>query len=118
MPRSYAFTAPYANRAAGGRLKAIRPLVRRELGSVDPLRYVALARPGTLLLEDGIRDEVVPRKALENMIHAAPPKTVVRWYPAAHALNAHAYDEAFTWLLTKLGVARTRATVVRVVGWW
>ena len=85
--------------------KAIRPLVRRELGSVDPLRYVALARPGTLLLEDGIRDEVVPRHALENMIHAAPPKTVVRWYPAAHALNAHAYDEAFTWLLKKLGVA-------------
>jgi dienelactone hydrolase len=85
--------------------KASRPLVRRELGSVDPLRYAALARPGTLLLEDGSSDEVVPHKALENMIHAAPPKTVVRWYPAGHALNARAYDEAFTWLLTKLGVA-------------
>ena len=85
--------------------EASRPLVRRELGAVDPLRYAALADPGTLLLEDGTRDEVVPRKALENMIHAAPPKTVVRWYPAGHALNARAYDEAFTWLLTKLGVA-------------
>ena len=85
--------------------KASRALVRRELGSVHPLRYAALARPGTLLLEDGTGDKVVPRKALENMIHAAPPKTVVRWYPAGHALNARAYDEAFTWLLTKLGVA-------------
>jgi dienelactone hydrolase len=85
--------------------KAIRPLVRRELGSVDPLRYAALARPGTLLIEDGTRDEVVPHKALENMIRAAPPKTTVRWYPAGHALNARAYHEAFVWLLTKLGVA-------------
>jgi dienelactone hydrolase len=85
--------------------KAVRPLVRRELGSVDPLRYAALARPGTLLLEDGTRDEILPRAALENMIHAAPPKTVVRWYPAGHALNARAYDEAFSWLLARLGAA-------------
>jgi dienelactone hydrolase len=85
--------------------KASRPLVRHELGSVDPLRYAALARPGTLLLEDATGDEVVPRKALENMIDAAPPKTVVRWYPAGHALNARAYDEAFTSLLQRLGVA-------------
>jgi predicted esterase len=85
--------------------KAVRPLVRRELGSVDPLRYAALARPGTLLLEDGTRDEIIPRTALENMIHAAPPKTVVRWYPAGHALNARAYDEALSWLLARLGAA-------------
>jgi dienelactone hydrolase len=85
--------------------QAVRPLVRRELGSVDPLRYAALARPGTLLLEDGTRDEVVPHTALENMIHAAPPRTIVRWYPAGHALNARAYAEAFAWLLTKLGGA-------------
>ena len=82
---------------------AFRPLVRRQLGSVDPLRYAALARPGTLLLEDGSHDEIVPRRALENMIHTAPPKTVVRWYPTGHALSARAYDEAFTWLLAKLG---------------
>jgi dienelactone hydrolase len=83
--------------------QAIRPFVRRVLGSVDPLRYAALARPGTLLLEDGTRDEVVPHKALENMIHAAPPETIVRWYPAGHALNARAYREAFVWLKTTLG---------------
>jgi dienelactone hydrolase len=86
--------------------KAIRPLVRRGLGSVDPLRYVALARPGTLLLEDGSRDTVVPHEALENMIHAAPRGTTVRWYPADHALNARAYREAFAWLLERLGAAR------------
>ncbi len=81
---------------------AIRPQVRRVLGSVDPLRYVARARPGTLLLEDGRQDAVVPHEALENMIEAAPHGTIVRWYPAGHALTAAAYRNAFAWLLAKL----------------
>ena len=80
----------------------IRPEVRRVLGSVDPLRYVARARPGTLLLEDGRQDAVVPHEALENMIEAAPHGTVVRWYAAGHALTAAAYSDAFAWLLAKL----------------
>jgi dienelactone hydrolase len=80
-----------------------RRLVRRELGSVDPIRYVALARPGTLLLEDGSRDAVVPHDALENVVHAAPARTVVRWYPTGHALDAEAYRDAFTWILRRLG---------------
>jgi dienelactone hydrolase len=77
-------------------------IVRRYLGSVDPIRYAALVRPGTLLLEDGTKDAVVPRRALENVIHAAPKGTVVRWYPTGHALDAKAYDDAFTWLLDRL----------------
>ncbi len=81
---------------------AIRPQVRRVLGSVDPLRYVARARPGTLLLEDGRQDAVVPHEALENVIEAAPRGTVVRWYPAGHALTAGAYRDAFAWLLERL----------------
>jgi dienelactone hydrolase len=79
-----------------------RALIRQALGSVDPLRYVALARPGTLLLEDGTFDEVVPRRALENVVHAAPRGTLVHWYRAGHALTKVAYDDAFTWLLEHL----------------
>jgi len=81
----------------------LRPLVRRQLGSVDPLRYVALARPGTLLLEDGTHDTVIPHRALLNVVHAAPPHTVVRWYPLGHALDAAAFGDAVTWLVGKLG---------------
>ncbi len=81
---------------------ADRRLVRRALGSVDPIRYVALARPGTLLLEDGTRDAVVPHNALENVVHAAPRGTLVRWYPTGHALGAKAYSDAFMWLLQRL----------------
>jgi dienelactone hydrolase len=81
---------------------ALRPFVRRIFGSVDPLRYVALARPGTLLLEDGKRDEVVPRAALLNVIRAAPKETDVHWYEAPHALNQAAYRDAFRWLMRRL----------------
>jgi len=80
--------------------------VRRILGSVDPLRYIARARPGSVLLEDGTRDEVVPRKALLNVIHAAPRGTTVRWFPGPHALDRSAYDAAFSWLDQKLASGR------------
>ena len=85
---------------------ALRPRVRRELGSVDPLRYVARARPGSLLLEDGRRDAVVPRSALLNIVHAAPRGTIVRWYDAPHALDRAAYRDAFAWLARKLQTQR------------
>jgi hypothetical protein len=81
---------------------ADRKIARQALGSIDPIRYVALARPGTLLLEDGTRDQVIPHEALENVVRAAPHGTVVHWYPAGHALNAKAYGAAFTWLLQRL----------------
>jgi dienelactone hydrolase len=82
----------------------LRPRVRRVLGSVDPIRYVGWARPGSLLLEDGKRDEVVPHTALVNIAHAAPTGTVVRWYDAAHALDTKAYTDAFDWLASKLPI--------------
>ena len=78
--------------------------VETVLGSVDPLRYVARAEPGSLLLEDGRSDEIVPRSALENMIHAAPKGTKVRWYAAGHQLTPKAYTDAFDWLGEKLDV--------------
>ena len=83
---------------------SLRSRVRRVLGPVDPLRAIARARPGTLLLEDGRRDEVVPRSALRNMVRAAPRGTAVRWYAAGHALTPQAYLDAFDWLARKLGI--------------
>jgi dienelactone hydrolase len=81
----------------------LRPLVRRQLGLVDPLRYLPHAARGSVLLLDGTRDDVVPRRALRNMIRAAPPGTVVHWYPAGHALDLTAYRAAYAWLVAKLG---------------
>jgi dienelactone hydrolase len=84
--------------------RALRAQTRRVLGSVDPIRAIAQARPGTVLLEDGTRDEIVPRAALLNIVHAAPKGTVVRWYRTPHALDVAAYHDAFGWLAGKLPI--------------
>jgi dienelactone hydrolase len=81
---------------------SLRGAVRRVLGSLDPIRYIALARPGSVLLEDGTKDEIVPHAALLNIVRAAPKGTTVRWYDAPHALNRAAYRDAFDWLARKL----------------
>jgi dienelactone hydrolase len=83
---------------------ALRPQVRRVLGSVDPIRYIAFARPGSLLLEDGRKDTIVPRAALLNIARAAPKGTPLRWYDAPHGLNRAAYRDAFAWLARKLPI--------------
>jgi dienelactone hydrolase len=88
--------------------RAVRSKARRVLGSVDPIRYVAWAKPGSLLLEDGSKDEVVPHAALLNVTRAAPHGTDVRWYGAGHALNGVAYRDAFEWLAKKLSISGPR----------
>lgn len=93
--------APIAAYAANAP-PSLRRTVRLVLGSIDPIRYVALARPGSVLLEDGTNDEIVPHAALLNIARAAPSATTVRWYDAPHALNRAAYRDAFDWLARKL----------------
>jgi dienelactone hydrolase len=86
----------------------LRRAARGVLGSVDPIRYIARARPGSILLENGRNDEVVPQAALQNIAHAAPRGTKVRWYDATHALNKSAYHDAFDWLARKLAIRGPR----------
>jgi dienelactone hydrolase len=79
----------------------LRAQVARDLGAVDPLRYLPHAH-GAIRLADGRQDEVVPRGALRNFAHAAPKGTSLRWYDASHALNERAYNDAFAWLQQRL----------------
>jgi predicted esterase len=88
----------YAARAPA----SLRPTIRRYLTIVDPLRYVGRANPPGLLLQDGRRDQVVPRSALDAVVAAAPKGTTVRWYDADHGLNAKAYHDQLAWLTRKL----------------
>ena len=81
---------------------SVRPAVRRVLTKLDPIRYIARARPGSVLLEDGRKDAIVPHAALVNVINAAPKGTTVRWYDAPHELDDAAYKDAFDWLTSKL----------------
>jgi dienelactone hydrolase len=79
-----------------------RKAVLRVLTSIDPLTAIRKAKPGTILLEDGRRDAIVPRAALDNFVRAAPKGTVVRWYPAGHALDSAAFRDAEHWLAHRL----------------
>lgn len=88
----------YAARAPA----SLRPAIRSYLGAVDPLRYVPRATGSALLLQDGRRDQIVPRSALEALAHAAPNGTTVRWYNGDHGLNAKAYHDQLVWLARKL----------------
>ena len=84
----------------------LRFRVRALLGQVDPLRYIARARGDRLLLQDGSRDQVVPRHALVALARRAPRGTEVRWYDAGHSLDAVAYAEQLDWLANRLELDR------------
>jgi dienelactone hydrolase len=92
--RDYAAQAP----------AALRPAVIRELGAVDPLRFVAKARRGSILLQDGRHDEIVPLAALRALAKAAGPAAQLRWYDQGHAPSKEAYIDQLRWLAGKLGV--------------
>jgi uncharacterized protein len=82
--------------------QALRADVRRLLGEVDPLRMIRRARAGTLLLQDGRFDQVVPRSALNGLARAAPKGTDVRWYAAGHDLDEAAFRDQLAWLAKRL----------------
>jgi dienelactone hydrolase len=83
---------------------SLRDDVRRVLGEVDPLRTIRHARAGSLLLQDGRRDAIVPRAALDALVQAAPRGTDVRWYPAGHELDKAAYRDQLAWLARRLEI--------------
>jgi dienelactone hydrolase len=85
-----------------------REAIRQYLGSIDPLRYLAHAKRGSLFLQDGRKDAIVPRKALLTFWQAAPPGTRLRWYDAGHALNDRANRDQLDWLAAKLHVVGPR----------
>jgi dienelactone hydrolase len=92
---------------------ALRADVRRTLTQIDPLRRIAHGRPGTILLQDGRKDQVVPHSALVAIIRAAPKRTELRWYRAPHELNAAAYAFQLDWLVRKLKIRGPRVPGAR-----
>ena len=81
----------------------LRLAVRRVLRSVDPLAAIADAR-AAILIQNGRRDEVVPRRALEHLARAAPDDATVRWYDAAHELGDAAFRDQLAWLERELRI--------------
>jgi dienelactone hydrolase len=79
----------------------VRPL----LEDTDGLKYVAQASPAKLLFQNGRKDEVVPRDALETLIRAGSEPKEVRWYDAGHSLAIpKAQREQLDWLTQELEI--------------
>ena len=87
---------------------ARRPAVARILSDTDPARYLRAARGAAFLFQNGRRDEVVPRAALERLVAAAPARKEVRWYDAGHGLSAQAFRDQLEWLAGTLRITGPR----------
>lgn len=82
----------------------LRPVIERELGAVDPLRWIAAAPAGSVLLQNGRRDEVVPRPALDALVRAAGDAAEVRWYDQGHEPGPKELGDGLDWMAAMLGV--------------
>ena len=83
---------------------ALRDDVAASSAPSTPSETIARARPGSLLLQDGRQDAVVPRAALEDLAAATPDGTDIRWYDAGHELDTKAYRDQLDWLARKLAI--------------
>ena len=72
------------------------------LRSIDPVRHIGRAAPGSLLFQNAERDSNVTRASAQALHDAAPDPKEIRWYDAGHALNDAARKERMAWLRQKL----------------
>jgi dienelactone hydrolase len=91
---AYTRLAPKAQRAA---LAAL-------LSQTDPLRYIAHAAPSALLIQDGLKDEIVPHRALVRLADAASEPKDVRWYRSKHAPSSKVWHDQLRWMAKRLGL--------------
>ena len=84
--------------------KSLRSAIRRTLPAIDPLHWIAKARPGSVYMQDGRADQVVPQPALVALANAAPAGTRVQWYDAGHPLNRAAVRDQEQWLGARLRI--------------
>jgi dienelactone hydrolase len=82
---------------------SLGPEVVRVLQPVDPLRWIAEARPRTILFLDGTHDEVVPVRAQRTLIATAPAPQHTRRYAGGHVPTPRAEAEAIAFLAGRLG---------------
>jgi len=80
----------------------LRDVVQEVLPAIDPLSYVGDIS-GSLFIQIGRNDSVVPQDALQNIVDAAPDGTRVERYQADHGLDATAERDRVDWLVEELG---------------
>lgn len=76
----------------------------REMIPIEPIRFIGLAKPTPLLLQNGTADPFIPTSDAQLLHDAAPqPKTGI-FYNANHNLNQQALYDAHDWLVQYIGL--------------
>ena len=83
----------------------LRDDVEAVLPAIDPLSHVDDVQ-GALLVQAGRSDSVVPQRALQAVVDAAPGGTTVEWYATDHALDERAAPDRVAWLADRLELGR------------
>jgi dienelactone hydrolase len=83
----------------------VRPEATKLLTEIDPIHGVGRSLPGTVFLQDGAADEIVPQPALDAVAEAAPKGSRVKWYAGGHAPGTAELRDSLAWLSGRLGLA-------------
>ena len=73
-----------------------------QTASLDPPWYLAMPASLPMLFQFANQDKFVPRASADALIAAVRSPKDVRWYDAAHALNADATRDRIAWLRQRM----------------
>ncbi len=76
----------------------------REMVPIEPIRFIGLANPTPLLLQNGQTDAFIPTADAQLLHNAAPEPKQTLWYNAGHNLTQQALFDAHDWLVQQIGL--------------
>ena len=76
----------------------------REMVPIEPIRFIGLAKPTPLLLQNGKTDMFIPEADAQLLHNAAPEPKKTLWYNAGHNLNQQALFDAHDWFVAQIGL--------------
>jgi uncharacterized protein len=76
----------------------------REMVPIEPVRFIGLAKPTPLLLQNGLVDEFIPVADAQLLHNAAPEPRKTLWYNAGHNLTQQALFDSHDWLVEHIGL--------------
>jgi uncharacterized protein len=76
----------------------------RAMVPIEPIRFIGLAKPVPLLLQNGQTDEFIPAADAQLLHNAAADPKKTLWYNAGHNLNQQALFDSHDWLVEHIGL--------------
>lgn len=78
----------------------------RAMLPIEPVRFVHLSAPTSILVQRGRFDTIVPPSAVMALANAASEPKTLKWYDAGHGLTPAAIDDQLQWLSEHVGTGR------------